>query len=312
MDDLKEIAKLIPEGENGPVAVLCAELTLYWRGSMHDRASALLALYRRFVAAHGKRLTHFETGTMAGSKPLKKDTLETLPLWLSATKRKKDIFMLHLDTAAKKQAVSDCDFFFRADEEEDEPLGAIRISMATDALTAQPSAFVDAVIGYVGDLDFESGHAGFGLNWDPRGEEAADAQMAMARVAAQLHGIDLFDFDVTMVAMAKTQPAGLKCASWLTLLGDPLLQAMDRDADALAADVAPKCTMHRLPKGVIVQAGSTPSLLHRNRGADLSAYRAVAAPLAPYRFTDHRAIFPSLVPGDPPAEGTLRWLARFE
>lgn len=312
MNEFEELARLLPEGENGPLVVLCAELTVYWRGSMHDHADALLALYRRFLAAEGTRLKYFETGTMAGAKPLKKDTLDMIPFWLRPGKRKKDIFALRLDTASSKHATSDCNFYFNADEEQPEPMGAVRVSLPISALVDDPNAFVGSVAAYVGDFEFESGHAGFGLNWDPQGDEAAKASLAMAHIAAKFHGVDLQDVAMTMATRARTKQTGIKCASWLTLIGNSLLSAMPREPSALAAELAPKCTVHTLANGVMVQAGPAPSLLNRNRGADVSAYQAVGGLVAPHRFTDHIRLFPNLVSTDGEAEGTRRWLARFD
>lgn len=286
-----------------------AEITLYWRGSMFERAEALVALYQRVLADLRPTLRFFETGTMSGAKPLKADTLDMLPFWLTKAKRRRDIYMLNLESGRKPNEPSDRSFFFIADEDDDEPFGALRIGLPVADLQQQPKGFSARVVSYIGDLSYESGHAGFGMNWDPRGDSAMEAQSSMAAIAARYHCVDLFDFDVTMVAMRRTHPATVKRVSWITLLGSELLGIVG-GLPALSSLLDAPITLHGFGQGALLQAGPRPLLGQVNRREDLSAYMRVGALLSAYRPLDHKPLFGSEA-GDP-REETSRWLARFD
>ena len=288
----------------------CAEVTIYWRGSMATRAVDLVALYERAMALIGKDLRYFETGTMSGAKPIKPDTLEMLPFWLGQTKIRPDIYMLNLESGAVRNDPSDRSFFFIADEEDIEPAGALKVSLPVETMMDDPDRFVEMVTGLIGNLAFESGHAGFGLNWDPRGDSAMEAQDKMASIAARFWGVDLFDFDVTLGALRATHPAGIKRTGWLTLLGEDVLARIG-GREAAERGLPRDCVIRPLSKGVVVRAGLAPSIGDRNSGDAMPAYHAVGALLASTRFVDHQQIFGSMV-NDEEIDETQQWLARFD
>jgi hypothetical protein len=294
----------IEDGE--AYAALCIDLTVYWRGSMFERAPGILHFYRRSLEEIGSALKFFETGTMAGAKPLRKDTVDMVPTWLKA-KPRRDIYMINLEAGAHKNEPSDRNFFLIADEDDDEPIGAMRLGLPLSVVD-DPDAYVELVRDLVSKLDVESGHAGYGLNWDSRGEMAGEASQQMGAIAGRYQGVDLFDLDVTLVSMRKTKPAGIKTVGWLTLLGSQLSNQVG-GAAALTKKLGKSCTVYPLPNGVLIRAGERPTLGDRNRKADVAAYRSVGKLLASFRFVDHRALFGATTAT---GESTERWLARFD
>lgn len=307
--DDKELAQLQASDGDQNHLVICAEFTVYWRGSCFDRSRGLVRFYRKVVEDLGPHFKYYETGTMSGAKALRTDSLELLPFWLEKSRPRKDIYQLYLESGAHRNEPSDCSVYFVADEEEEEPVGALKINMPADWLARDPGGFLNKVLHYVDDLDFESGHAGYGVNWNPRGDGAIEAQAAMSQIAARYRGIDLFDLDVTLVSMLKTKPAGIKCVNWLTLIGDELVSLLG-GAEQLGALVREPCRIYPLRHGVLLQAGQQPSLGKRNRQDDMQSYHAIGRLLSRFRFKDHRPIFGS--PNDPERDETGRWLARFD
>lgn len=299
MDNLEALTR---EQDGEVYAQLCLDLTIYWRGSAFDRVDGILHFYERAMKEIGSALKFYETGTMAGAKPLRKDALEMLPTWLGK-KRRRDIYMLNLESGAHRAEPSDRNFYFAADEEDDEPLGVMRLALPIDRAN-KPDAYVKLVEDLVRDLKFESGHAGYALNWDSRGDMAGEALMHMMAVAGRYYGVDLFELDVTLVSMRQTKPAGIKGVNWLTLLGTELA-ARAGGVDELTTKLPKSCRVVPVPNGILIRAGDRPTIGDRQENADLSAYRAVGQVLAPFRFVNHQPIF-----GD--VDTTDRWLSRFD
>lgn len=295
-------------GNGDPLLVPCAEITVYWRGSMFSRAKQLTGMYTRITNELGPSFRFYETGSMSNARPIRQDTLETVPMWL-ASKPRRDIFMMNLESGAKKNVPSDIALQFITDEEEDVPVGALRICLPPAVLTDHREEFVRRVVYFLGDLDFESGHAGIGVNWDPRGDDAIEAKAAMMNLAARMHAVDFYDLAVTFGAMRKTHPAGIKRVSWLTLLGAPLLTMLG-GKEAFAADLPGTCEVLPLPGGALVRAGVFPMLGSPNLQDDLSPYKAVGKRLAAFRFRDHGSIFASTAQGR--QNPTRLWLGRFD
>jgi hypothetical protein len=299
---MENLDTLTREQDGEVYAKLCLDLTIYWRGSAFDRVDGILHFYERAMKEIGSALKFYETGTMSGAKPLRKDALEMLPTWLGK-KRRRDIYMLNLESGAHRAEPSDRNFYFAADEEDDEPLGVMRLALPIDR-AKKPDDYVKLVEDLVRDLNFESGHAGYALNWDSRGDMAGEALMHMMAVAGRYYGVDLFELDVTLVSMRQTKPAGIKCVNWLTLLGTELA-ALAGGVDALTTKLPKPCRVVPLPTGILIRAGDRPTLGDRQENADLSAYAAVGRVLAPFRFVNHQPLF-----GD--EDTTNRWLSRFD
>lgn len=307
-DEFPLDALRLSNDQGRPLLVPCAELTVYWRGSMFERADRLIGMYERVMGDLGPSLKHFETGTMAGAKLLRADSLQTVPFWLKS-KPRRDIYMLRLESGEKKNDPSDIALLFDADEDDDEPLGAMRVCLPASVLIERAGQFAERVAYYIGDLDFESGHAGFGVNWDERGDDALDAEAGMARIAEHFHAVDLPDLCGTLIAMRNTRPAGIKRVSWLTLLGQELAGAVG-GPEGVKTKLPAACLVHQLPGGLQIQAGPRPLAGNMNQRDDMTPYKAVGQMLAAHRFRDHPSVFASAAPG---AENeTSAWLARFD
>ena len=307
MENTVEPLVFSEDGED--YAKLCANVTVYWRGSAFERAAGIVHFYKRAMKELGKSVKFFETGTMSGAKKLKADTLDLVPFWFQKSKRRSDIYMLNLESGAHANEPSDRSFFVIADEEDEQPVGAAQVNLPVETMTADPDRFVGLVEDLVAKLDFESGHAGYALNWDPRGDQAIQAQEKMAYVGARFQGVDLFDIDVTLVSLRKSPPGSIKCVNWLTLLGARLAERVG-SPQAVKKQLGKTSTVVPLEHGLLIRAGDAPTLGDRNRKADVAAYRSVGKLLAPYRFVDHRRIFGAPTGGG--MDPTGQWLARFD
>lgn len=273
---------------------------------MFDRAGELGALYARATESMGSRFTFYETGTMAGAKPIRRDTLQMLPTWLTA-KPRRDIYMLNLESGEEANEPTDCNFYFVADEDDEEPMGALRIGLPINT-AEDPERYIGFIVSLIGNLPFESGHAGYAFNWDSRGDYASEAMELMADNSRKYNCIDFFDFDVTLVAMRESKPSCIKSVAWLTLLGKDLVQrsgGVGRIAEALGEGLE----VSSLPTGALVRIGHGPIYGSIREREDLSLYARANAFFRPFRVTDHQALF-EYSNGNPDA--TEIWLSRFD
>ena len=310
MTSLEEINRLRRVDSRGrPLLVPVAELTLYWRGSIAERSAALEGVVRRMLGDIGPALRFFETGEMAGGKPLRTDTLETIPFWLRQKHVRPDIYWMRLESGAKRDDPSDQALLFLADEEDDVRMGALRLALPPAVLVERPEAFVDRVAYYVGDLAFESGHAGFGINWDQRGEDALEAKRQEGEIAARFHGVDFFNLDVTLVAMRLAARPVIKRAGWLTLLGSDITRQLGGER-VLASSLPSGCRVRPLSLGLVVQAGPEPTIGGPIQHVDLQYYKAVGELLEPWRVKEHENLFSAATPSG--ENGTALWLSRFD
>lgn len=285
---------------------LCTDVTVYWRGSMFDRVDGLLHFYREAMEVVGSRITFYETEAMSGAKPIKADSLELFPSWLTKPKARRSMFILNLESSDRANEPSDAGFFVTVDEEDDVKFGAARVILPFEL--DKPQELVDLTKVLVDRLQFESGHAGYAVNWNPVGDNDGEAKREMAILAKRLPGLDLNNLDVTTVALQLSPEPAIKCVNWLTLIGSDLREQLPDDAE-LTEELGPECPIHVVPTGLIIQAGPRPELgAGRNRRL-LAPYQKVGALLADHRVQDHKRIFADSVAGE---DATADWLARFD
>jgi hypothetical protein len=285
------------------VARLCIELVFYWRGSMFDRAGPLTEAYRRALAPVNDRIVFFESGSMAGAKKLKADSLSMVPFWLQKSKRREDIYMMQLKGGTDADEPSDIGVQFYSDEEEDPPMGAMTLTLPVSTAD-QPERLITLTREIAECADFESGHCGYSISWDPGGDSAVDALARMPGIAGRFLGIDLPKLNTTVLALQRSKLPIFKVVQWLTFLGTPVVDRFggeDRVRTVLPATAA----VHAVKTGLLIQSGPAPTVGDANRKEDLSTLKAVGRALASLRLQDHAAFFGS-------EEQMVNWLARFD
>ena len=289
--------------EGVPFARLCIDLTFYWRGSMFDQAAQLADAYRRALAEVRGGIVYYESGTMSGAKKLNADTLEMVPFWMQKAKRREDMYLMHLKGGASPNELSDLGVQFIADEEDEPSVGALSLSLPVE-YAEKPETLVKAMREIAESADFDSGHCGFSMAWDPRGDGATDAQLRMRTISGRFLGIDLPKLNTTISAMRRSDVPKMKTVHWLTFLGAPVLEQLGGVA-ATAKMLKAPCTAVAVGAGVLIQAGAAPTLGDTNRKADVSALRFVGRALSAVRLKNHGPIFGT-------RDETGEWLARFE
>lgn len=278
---------------------LCFDVTAYWTGSAYDHRAGLLHFYEQAVALLRGRVRFFEREDMEGAEPVQADTLDQLPLWLSGSDRTKDIYTIDLETNTVPNVPSDLAFRFWANEYPDPPTGMIRLVLPVPMFEGAPDKLLALTLSLVKELRFHSGHAGYAVNWDHRGEFAHPSHVRMGVLARRFPGIDLSEIPATLMAI----PTGLKRINWVTLVGNELMAKAQAELQGL--DTRP------LPHGVAIVAGGVPKIGDVNRQEDMSAYHQVGRALASLRSPDHIP-FITDKDGEPQDDRTQEWLSYFD
>lgn len=291
----------LTDGE--PYARLCVEATFYWRESMYDQAPKLADAYRRALDTVREGIVYFESGTMSGAKKLKADTLEMVPFWLLKAKRREDIHIMQLKGGSKPDEPSDSGLQFFADEEEEPAMGALSVVLPI-AYADEPGALLRLANDLASCADFESGHCGYSIAWDPQGDSAVDAMQRMPGIAGRFLGVDLPKLNTTVSALRRSSSPAIKTVQWLTFLGPAVLAQLGGVTRAKAG-LRGAGTVGDVGGGLLVQAGAAPTLGDANRQTDLSALRAVGKALGSVRVKNHGPIFGT-------RDHTAAWLARFD
>jgi len=295
--------ELIFVTDDTPFAKLCIDITFYWRGSMFDRGAALTEAYYRALAPVKDSMTYYESGTMAGSKKIKADSFDMVPFWLTKGKRREDIFMMTLKSGCSVDSIADTVIQFFADEEDEPAMGGLTLSVPV-SWSSKPAELLELARSIAAAADFESGHCGFSLAWDPGGDSTSDAMGRMPGLAGRFLGVDLPKLNTTVACLQRSASPKIKSVQWLTFLGSAVVAELGGDA-AVDARLPNLAKTHRTRTGVLIQAGPAPTLGDVNRQADITALKEVGHALAAARVGGHGAIFGT-------REQTCAWLARFD
>ncbi|APR86087.1 Hypothetical protein A7982_11436 [Minicystis rosea] len=298
---------MVFSGDGGVYLRLVTDITLYWRGSMFDHAQGIQSFYAKALRLIGSHLKFYRTESMEGSRPLKADSLQLLPDWFRKRRGKgKGIYMLSLEGGNDKDEPSEHGFYLLADQEEETRVGAVRLILPSRFMDTGYESVANLLAEVVEGFDFDSGHAGFAVNWDPEGEYENEAASQMLMLAKKYPGIDLNCMDSTIIALQHSGAPAIKCVNWLTLMGKGLQQRLPA-LEEVRKELGSVCPVHELPGCWVIQAGPSPALGYPDKD-EMTPYRRAGSLLASLRLQRHPAIFAESDPG----YGTGEWLARFD
>jgi hypothetical protein len=282
--------------EDVQVVSECAEIIIYWRGSVYERRDAIQHFYSGAMQGMRNSVRWYETESMGEVRRVGSKTFDLLPRWLKEPRARRGMLALMLETASKPDASSDLAFSIFCDEEDSQPMGYIRLVTPSSVLDRDPALFLETAMYLVDGMDFESGTAGYAINWDRRSELSNLAEPHIARIAATYPGVEIPDPNTTLIALQNAERPAFKRVNWITFLGTNLSRSTRPEFGQ-----EPGVRTYRLRNGQAVVAGPTP-----HRSGNLDAYRAVGHALAPWRVSEHAPLF-----GDDD-DKTQRWLATFD
>ena len=275
----------------------CAEIIVYWRGSVYERIEAVEHFYDGAVQGLRTSVKWYETEAMGEVLPVQARTFDLLPRWLKAPRARRGMMGLMLESGSDAASSSNLAFSIFCDEEDPQPMGYMRLVTPSDVLDRDPGLFLKTALHLVDGSAFESGTAGYAINWDRRSELSHVAEQHIARIAATYPGVEIPDPNTTLIAFQRAEQPAFKRVNWITFLG----QDLSRRVPVPEFDVALGIRSIALGTGRAIVAGAVP-----RRAGDLAAYRAVGKALAPWRVAEHTPLFGY------DDDKNERWLAAFD
>lgn len=275
----------------------CAEIILYWRGSVFERTKAVEHFYRGALKVIMDSVKWYETESMGEVRPVQANTFELLPRWLKEPRSRRGMMGLLLESGKNPESSSNAAFSIFCDEEDPQPMGYVRLVTPCETLHEEAMSFLQSALYLAGPLEFESGTAGYAINWEPRSDFPAMADQHIARIAANYPGVEIPDPTGTLIALQRAERPALKRVNWITFLGSDLAGRVSLSG----VDERLGVRVYDLALGRAVVAGSTP-----RRSDHLAAYRAVGKLLAHLRVPEHPPIFGH------DEDKTERWLSAFD
>jgi hypothetical protein len=275
----------------------CAEITVYWRGSVYERIEAIERFYEGAMQGLRTAVKWYETEAMGEVLPVQPRTFDLLPRWLKAPRARRGMMGLMLESGRNAASSSHLAFSIFCDEEDPQPMGYMRLVTPSDVLDRDPGLFLKTVLHLIDGSAFESGTAGYAINWDRRSELSHLAERHIARIAATFPGVEIPDPNTTLIAFQRAEQPAFKRVNWVTFLGQELAQRIpmpEFDGPLGIRSIAPGT-------GRAIVAGAVP-----RRSGDLAAYHAVGKALAPWRVSEHAPLFGH------DDDQNERWLAAFD
>jgi len=275
----------------------CADITVYWRGSVFERIQAVQHFYEGAMQGLRSSVKWYETESMGEVRSVEAKTFDLLPRWLNKPRSRRGMMALMLESGRNAESSSNLAFSIFCDEEDPQPMGYMRLVVPCDVLDQDPGVFLKTALHLVDGMHFESGTAGYAINWERRSELSHLAEPHIARIAATYPGVDIPDPNTTLIALQRIEQPGFKRVNWITLLGRELTRRMPVPAFEKRLGIQ----TIELAEGRAIVAGSTP-----RRSGDLAAYRAVGKALARWRVSEHTPLFGF------DDDKNERWLAAFD
>jgi hypothetical protein len=298
---MTSIDDLILRDDGDPYLYPSFDLTVFWSGPVFDHAQEIVDFYNRGLPTFRESVKFDRTETMRAAKPIKGDTLGLIPLWLTGTATRRDVYMLFLESGSRPDVPSDRAFALNASPTN----GYVRVIFPTSFPLRDTAACLALCLSLASTVRFEFGQAGFALNWNHLGDYGTQVKEAMNGFGRRYPGLDMSHPFSTKYIAGK----GIKGVNWLTLLSQPYIDRLG-GVPAIRRAVGSGVTVHELPTGIAIQAGPAPEIGDVNRRNTLPLYQQVGRALASIRSTEHPPIFGP--EGIQDEDATEEWLRRFD
>ena len=305
--DIKTVSRDIEDffvDDNDPKASgfqvkLCADLIVYYDGYVYPLKSnrdGALDFYHNALEILKPELRYVLIDGNGRYKKVTAKTYEMLPYWASDDCPTRLSMSVRLDGGDTPESRSDYSFFFKEGGD-----GCLRMIVPVEFMLDNPKGFVELAVQMCRRLRFETGQAGFSLHMH---EDYHSPGSHIRAVSQRFLGIDIG----TPMYWSGKLIKGVKTVSWLTLVGDRLLEKLG-GRDGLRERLLTDIPVHDLDHGVIIQAGPKPTLGDVNAGYDISYYRRVSRVLEPIRVPPETLGRHNDIGG---TNNTRRWMARFD
>ncbi|MDH5675707.1 MAG: DUF3396 domain-containing protein [Myxococcales bacterium] len=286
-----------PEGQIQALAV--AQVTFYF--TRFDEAARLelaegIRLCGELVAEHA---TYYRSEPMKRARPIKGDVVGPLAERVASGPVARR-YHLELHSGSDLMTVGPWAFAFGVTPSVLHAQAAYLSLSAPAAMLEDPTAFLDLVLSLANTTPYRSGHAGYGIGYNP-GYVMRERNEEIRAWCSRYRGLDASS-PATTAAYSNRHCKGV---NWLTMLDDDFCLELG-GTEKIEQELGNTITLHQTKGGLALQAGHHPRLGDKNQQEDMAGYRRVNELVRPLRMPDLVGL-----PGMNRAEG-LRWLARFD
>lgn len=180
---------------------------------------------------------------------------------------------------------------------------SFRAAFPVRMFAGAPERFVELVKRFAERLPFSFGYAGFSFSESQEIKRKQVNEIYVLPTAMRFSGIEVESHTRTCQCCKDT----IKGVNWLTLLSPAFVEKLG-GKPTLEPLVEDGITLHDLPTGLMIQAGTAPELGDVNAGERAPLYRKVHAALEPIRVVDHWLLGSRGFQQD----ATRRWMSRFD
>ncbi len=279
---------------------LCYGIVLYWVGEFERQEVGLKRFFETFEPKIAAEVKMYQTTNMKRPKKLNVKPQELVDAFLQRSEPA-DARHLRIDNRRHKDEAPDLGLEFVHVDYRNVGYAIARISpekVTSEELLQMAQSGVEQIA-------FAHGHCGFALCYNDLGELASLAKPEFYALAMRHCGLDLPSANNTSFVIGD----GLKCANWLTFVGNDLMQQHRFVAPKSAL---PGIVVHRQQHGLMFQAGASPFIGDVNRKENCEAYHVVGRLLSDLRTRKHPAFIMGTDGVMASDERTEEWLSRFD
>lgn len=298
-DDPKKLQKWA-----GTKLSLSLALTLYFKPPPRRYADGMLDVYKRFLEICEPRLTWFADETGKRYREAKADVLRIPFDRVSQALDNGKTYTWGAFAGKHHRHAAPFQFFgfLEPDEYRQGDIGFLRAAFGVDSYKEDFGRFVALVKELSALAPVFHGTAGFSFSESMVDVQAQANEPYKIAAAAHFAGVEVEEPLATSLSCQKA----IKGINWLTMIDASFVKQLGGEK-TLRALLSEAITLHRMPWGLMLQAGPAPGLGVVNMGETLPLYREVNKALRSVRVAVHQNLGVLFDEAH-----TRRWIGRFD
>jgi hypothetical protein len=276
MNEFENLRQFNEVWDNRKLFTACIEMMLWYR--LEDTIdgeqgqAALLHTYQNMTGAIRERANYFSKDESSKRRKIKKDSYDLMPYAMSLA-RKDDVGPTNQITFIQGGEYDKPDVFFDMHQTE---CGYIRFGLSMEEVIDAPQKYLALCLNAVGELKFQSGIAGFSMNYEDvyiNGQENLTLP-----IIGRFKGVNVSH------PWRYRSLDGIPTVNWLTFVNTEALTHLG-GLSALQSRISGGVRIHPVKHGAVFQAGPRPLMGDVNLQENMADYFQVGQLLAPAKST---------------------------
>lgn len=286
--------------EDGEVKALVAADITFYLTKFEGAQQGFVKAYEKAIKIVGPHLKWYRTESMKRPKKVTAKELSAFPTWFGPKAASRDQYDITMTSGDAADEVGPYGFqFWMVPATLESSSGFFQLNLPMQMLVEKPEEFAQLVRDLAKTLDFRSGHAGFGIQYD-EGDMLDDRDEMQRAWCNRYSGIDCRD----LALITDSTKDAIKGVNWITLLDADFAEQLGGIKE-IRKQLDKAIRVEEVGAGVYIQAGPRPLLGDRNRKEDMSFYKQVNKLIVPIRISEEIDL-----PGYD--DDSDEWLERFD